>query len=104
MPQAKFDLEAVEAITIRKIARRALDSISELPAAHVLSIDLQRAITACHAGPCRLDLARLLYADDLTFAGDVLGIRRHMDIAAGRLTGGLWPRCARRARPSQQAA
>lgn len=102
MPQPKLDLQAVEAITIRRIARRALNAIPAL--AHVLSVDLQKVITACHAGPCRLDLGRLYRSDDFSFASDVLGIRRHMDVAAGQLTGGFWPRCARRSRPFQHAA
>lgn len=53
-------------------------------------------LRACHANGCPLDLAKLTAADDVTFAHDVFGIRRHMNRKTGRLMDCFVPRCAAR--------
>jgi hypothetical protein len=52
-------------------------------------------ITACHLNGCKLDLAKLLAADDFNFAHDVLGIRRHIDRETGQLMNCFRPRFAK---------
>lgn len=88
---------------IRKIARRALDSISGLRAAGVLSIDIQAELAACHrTSPLRLQA--LLQADELSFATEILAIRRHLDRATGQLGGSFLPRFHQRQAPPRRAA
>lgn len=53
-------------------------------------------ITACHLNGCRLDLEALLNADDLNFAHDVFGIRRHIDRSTAALCDHFVPRFKRR--------
>lgn len=52
-------------------------------------------ISACHSNGCPLQLERMLNADDLNFAHDVFGIRKHIDRRTGVLTGHFLPRFAR---------
>lgn len=82
---------------IGRIARRAVEMVGEAeilrdcgtPAA-VFEMDL----TACHVHVCRLDLARLVEADDGDLIHDVFGISEHLDREALSLHGCFWPRHA----------
>lgn len=102
MPADKL---ATEVALIRRIARRALDTIPTLRQQRVLSVDIQAAIAACHFRACPLRLDALLAADTLSFAGEIAAIRRHIDRATGVLTGGFVPRFhQRQAQPRRHAA
>lgn len=106
MPQAKttatrlpsFDCTPGAGRTIRRIARRAIDSIQALKLSRVSVLDIRMDITACHANGCPLDLERLLAADDFNFAHDIIGIRRFLDRDTGKLSDMFSPRFHRRAR------
>ena len=51
-------------------------------------------LVACHNNGCRLDLDRLLDADDGSFAHDVYGINRHLNRTTGELGDFFVPRFA----------
>ncbi len=51
-------------------------------------------INACHSNGCPLRLRDLLAADDLNFAHDVFGIRRHINRETGQLENCFVPRFA----------
>lgn len=86
------DQLATEVALIRRIARRAIDTIPALRQARLLSVDVQAEIGACHFKACPLRLEALLAADTLSFAAEIGGIRRHLDRSTGILTGGFLPR------------
>lgn len=56
-------------------------------------MDAEMDVTACHLNGCKLDLPKLLRADDFTFAHDVFGIRRHLNRTTGALLDCFSPRC-----------
>lgn len=100
-----FDVTNAERVVIKHIARRARTFWKT----HAAFIDIkppslqhfEMDIMACHANGCRLDLLRLLDADDFTFSHDVFGIYRHIDRDDNSPTGGMLlncflPRCAMR--------
>lgn len=83
------DSELVDVIMYRYLAmRRGLG----IPTSKRDRIDIQMDIVACHANGNRLDLRRLLDADDFNFAHDVTGIMRHIDRTTGELTDFFVPR------------
>lgn len=49
-------------------------------------------LTACHANGCRLDLDRLISADDFNFSHDIAGIGRHLNRETGQLEDHFLPR------------
>lgn len=84
-------VSAPERRTIEQIVERALrDHPTVLRKRD--RMDLQMDLIACHMAGCKLDLDRLLAADDANFAHDVFGIRRHIDRDTGRLMNFFWPR------------
>ncbi|MBK5957425.1 hypothetical protein CCR97_04270 [Rhodoplanes elegans] len=92
-----FQVSAVDAIVIRKIARRAW---KELQAARhhdrFSQLDVQMDVTATHANGCPLRLEALLAADGFNFAHDILGLRKHLDRSTGALMNCFRPRFARK--------
>lgn len=89
-----WNLPNAEARIITAITRRARE-LSENPARFDF-IECEMDITACHLNGCRLDLERLLAADDFNFLHDVYGIQRHIDRETGKLGDCFLPRYARR--------
>lgn len=58
------------------------------------TLELAMSITAAHCNGCRLDLDKLLSADDFNFTHDVCGIYRHVSRETGELENHFRPRCA----------
>lgn len=83
-----FDVARDEVLTIHAIAKRAATLIG----GDLLDWDMD--VTAVHANGTPLRLAELAEADDLNFAHDLCGIRRHIDRETGNLTDGFLPRFA----------
>jgi hypothetical protein len=97
MDKVSFNRSKEEARTISKIAQRAVLMASQ----HGWPYDFMDAdmdICAVHANHFRLDLGRLLGADDFNFAHDVFGIRRHLNRETGKLENCFVPRFAAKAR------
>lgn len=82
----------VECVLIGRIARRALAMMKERGIEAEFS-DLEMDITAVHV-TSGLMLKKLESADDMNFAHDVCGIRRHLDRDTGELRNCFVPRCA----------
>jgi hypothetical protein len=93
MTYTSFAVSRADHLLIAQIAERALPLYQivgdEKPAMHAL-MDL----TACHANGCRLRLTDLLAADEVNFAHDIFGIRRHLDRTTGKLLDCFVPRFA----------
>lgn len=79
-----------EDVLIGRIAERAIEM-----GLNDDRVEVMMDITAVHLNDCKLDLKRLLDADDFNFAHDVNGIRGHIDVNTGKLTMGFLPRTAR---------
>ena len=79
-----------ESVLIGKIAERAIEM-----GLNIDKTEVMMDITAVHLNDCKLDLKRLLEADDLNFAHDVNGIRGRVDVNTGKLTRGFLPRFAK---------
>jgi hypothetical protein len=89
-----FRLTKKDGLLVDKIAERA----SHLARMYGYHYDKQNAamdITACHNHDCKLDLLKLLEADNFNFLHDTLGIRRHLNRETGKLLSHFLPRCAR---------
>lgn len=52
-------------------------------------------ITAVHLNDTKLDLEKLLKADEFNFAHDIYGIYSHLNRKTGKLKNCFLPRCAR---------
>ncbi len=86
----KMTATKAEFPVIAKIAKRAVamaGSGNEYP-----HMDALMDIEACHSNGCPLKLDALLAADDVNFAHDVFGIRRHIDRETGKLGDCFSPR------------
>lgn len=55
-------------------------------------LDAAMDLTAAHLNGSKLDLLKLVAADDFNFGHDVFGIRRHLDRSTGKLGGCFVPR------------
>lgn len=80
------------------IRRIVTDMMNCMDAEDSLEIDplcLTVDLTACHAGGCPLDLAKLEAADLLTRTHDVFGIRDNLNQETGELENGFLPLCAK---------
>ncbi|WP_156397337.1 MULTISPECIES: DUF6874 family protein [unclassified Sphingomonas] len=75
---------------------------SELP--HDGRLSHRMDLVATHANGNPMDFAKLLAADDFTFAHDIGGIDRHIDRRTGKLLGHFLPRCSKREPASGVAA
>lgn len=90
-----WDVSVKDYALIRAIANRAF---LELYEPHEIEVSVQHTImdlAATHKNGCPLDLEKLLAAPLVDFGHDLLGIRRHLDRATGRLEGLFAPRCAK---------
>jgi hypothetical protein len=94
--EVSFDVTARERRLIAKIVDRARDKClvrsKETPKHWYTQITCRMDLTAVHANGCRLDLRRLLDADDFNFTHDIAGIARHIDRNTGRLANHFLPR------------
>lgn len=90
-----FNVSDLEAEIISRImdraCRRSDPNVMPLVAPRD-RLNVEMSITACHANGNKLDLERLLMADDFNFAHDVLGIDRHVSRETGQLTNFFSPR------------
>lgn len=86
----KWDVTKDELIIIEKIAKRALE-LELNDDSQCVMMDIQ----AVHCNDVKLDLQKLLDADNFNFAHDVCGIRRHIDTSTGKLTKCFLPRCTK---------
>src|SRR5688500_17681889 len=97
-----FDVNREEAAVIWDIAHRAVQQIRKTLVATTGRVESEMLrvkdwaidVTAVHENGCPLRLRELLLADDLNFAHDVFGIRRHLDRDTGHLRGYFVPRFA----------
>lgn len=87
-------------VPIAAIAKRAFDLVAT-PGLDLMSLEMD--IGAAHANGCKLDLDKLLKADDFNLCHDVFGISRHLDRNTGELTGWFVPRCAMPTKKEKQA-
>lgn len=74
---------------ISKIVDRV---IKEQP--FIKKMDLSMDIAAVHCNGNKLDLEKLLNADNFNFNHDVFGIMRHIDRTTGKLQDCFLPRCS----------
>lgn len=81
---------AADAALIRQIAKRTEIAWSGGPPRE----EIIKALTACHAGGCPLDLERLANANPFNLLHDVTGIVRHIDLRTGLLNNLFHPRHA----------
>lgn len=82
-----------DARTIMEIAQRAR-AMAAADGQEYTVFDADMDIRACHLNGCRLNLGKLLAADDFNFAHDVYGIRRHLNRETGRMENCFFPRSA----------
>jgi hypothetical protein len=86
-----FTTTRQDTATIALIVRRAMKHLKERDSSLHLTMD----ISACHANGCKLDLDRLLKADDFNFMHDIFGIRQHLNRKTGKLEDCFCPRFAK---------
>ncbi|KKN06257.1 hypothetical protein LCGC14_1079180 [marine sediment metagenome] len=79
--------------TIIKIAKRAV-KLAQGQGVDYPTMDATMDVAAIHLNGCPLKLNELLEADDVNFAHDVFGIRRHIDRNTGELQNCFIPRYA----------
>ena len=90
MKQISWTMTKKEASLITEIVRRALKlRLANDP------MELNMDITAVHVNDIKLDLGKLLKADDFNFMHDVCGIQRHINRANGHLLDYFLPRAAK---------
>lgn len=88
--KVSFDVTAAEAKIISRIAARA----QRLNICVFDQMSTEMDITAVHANGCKLNLQKLLDADDFNFTHDICGIARHLDRDTGKLGNHFDPRCS----------
>ena len=86
----KWNSTKEEKVLIGKIANRAIEM-----GLNNDRLEVMMDITAVHLNDCKLDLKRLLDADDFSFAHDVTGIRGRVDVNTGKLTRKFLPKFAK---------
>jgi hypothetical protein len=91
MVQFKATKREMEAIM--QIAKRAVALAARFDGDYKMQ-DAIMDLDACHSNGCALRLFDLLTADDMNFAHDVFGIRRHLNRQTGQLEDCFLPRFA----------
>lgn len=89
----RFDISQKDSALVQQIVERAMQH----PKRVLFDGDrmgLTMDIEATHRNGNRLDLARLLAADDFNFWHDVAGIQGMLDRNTGKLTNFFVPRCS----------
>jgi hypothetical protein len=84
-----FHLNKKESAVMKKIIDRAEKVFPKRD-----RLDIYMDLTACHCNGTRIDLDKLLNADDFNFVHDVAGIAGHIDRDTGKIGGHFLPRCA----------
>lgn len=87
--EISWDCKKEDYELISKIANRA---IKEYKA--IIKMDLNMDITAVHCNGNKMDLEKLLNADDFNFFHDIFGIMKNIDRKTGKLTNHFLPRCS----------
>lgn len=95
MSKIQFQAKDADRVLLDRIIKRA-HHYAAFSETFEAEIDTAMCITACHLNGCRLDLAKLLEADEFNFLHDVGGIVRHIDRETGKLRHHFLPRCAGR--------
>jgi predicted nucleic acid binding AN1-type Zn finger protein len=84
-----FHLTKEESAVMKKIVDRAEKLFPKRK-----RMDIYMDLTACHCNGTRLDLDKLLNADDFNLAHDVSGIAGHINRGTGKISAHFLPRCA----------
>lgn len=90
-PTLSWKVTPDDALIIRKLAER-IKALVDKKAMNWSIMDINMDITACHANGCKLDLQRLLDADDTNLMHDIFGINRYIDRKTGKLMNQFLPR------------
>lgn len=88
-----FKVSLEESRIIRDIIKRAMNRKGSI---HLTPLELDMDLCAVHCNGCPLDLEGLLQAPESDFVHDIMGIRQHLNRDTGELTGGFFPRYAKR--------
>lgn len=91
MKPVMFDVSKKDAGLIAEIVERAFPADGKHGTGDK-RLNLEMDITACHRNGNKLDLERLLAADNFNFWHDVAGISRHIDRTTGQLQDFFSPR------------
>lgn len=88
-----FKTTRIESNLIGRIAQRAV-SMAEKQQVDYDYMTATMDVTACHANGMKLDLQKLIDADDFTFSHDVFGIANHINRDTGKIERLFVPRCS----------
>jgi hypothetical protein len=88
-----FNITTEDRNTIAQIGDR-FDAIATRLGRNVDRLGIELDVIFCHLNDVKLDLDRLLSADDSNFVHDVAGINRHIDRKTGKLQDCFYPRFA----------
>lgn len=91
--EINFELKDGEFDIIIEISKRAVKVANGIKCEYDL-MTAQMDITATHANGCKLDLDKLLNADNFNFNHDVFGIRSNINRDTGKLLNCFLPRCS----------
>lgn len=92
--EVSFSISSADRVLVNKIVDRAVRMKLAGPKHWYSKLTARMDLTATHANGCKLDLDRLLNADDFNFIHDIAGIAKHIDRSTGRLDGIFLPRHA----------
>lgn len=87
-----FTVPKKDSALIKKIAKKAASLMYGSTKEDLRGIEMD--LCACHANGCRLDLQKMLKADDFNLLHDIRGINRHISHDTGELMNHFLPRCA----------
>ena len=90
--QINWNASAKDTDIIVKIAKRTFKIIEENALDEYPHMDIVMDITAAHMNGNKLDLEKLLIADNQNFAHDVFGIKNNLDRTTGLLENCFLPR------------
>lgn len=91
MPEINWNATEEERCLAHAIAKRAAQQAIEFDIEYRV-LDAEMDILATHLNGCPLKLQELLDADDVNFAHDTFGIRRHINRETGKLEDFFDPR------------
>lgn len=89
MIQINWNCTKEENKLISKITNRVIKKHKSIK-----KMDLNMDVMAIHCNDVKLDLEKLLNADDFNFYHDIFGIMRHIDRSSGKLQDCFLPRCS----------
>lgn len=88
-----YNITTEDRNTISLIGQRFQQIASRL-GRNIDQLGIELDLIFCHLNDVKLDLERLLGADDSNFVHDVAGINRHIDRETGKLQDCFYPRFA----------